>query len=339
PSCSISDPFPIPFKEEYKGDINFLVIGDWGQHGPGTGQTPVADAMKTWADKNHATFVLNLGDSFYQTSNTSTTNVTDLVDHEGVLSKDDPKWKSYWLDVYGGQLKNVQWFSVAGNHDWYSNVAAEVDYFWDDDSRFFLPSLYYVRKVTFGNNISAVFIHIDTDPFYYNYTAYNRENNLKATLQEFNLYTYDQIISRLNWIEQQLIDNQDADWLFVVGHHSLVGDCGLENTAQYYLMYLIPPVLAKHNASGYFNGHAHELSYMAPSSASGVAYFGSGAGGAILGAGCAHPTWSAPFTFGFLSISIPEDGKILSFEFVKANSTDTDPSVIYSGTINSRKCS
>ncbi|CAG8681782.1 9392_t:CDS:2 [Cetraspora pellucida] len=60
PSGSVSDPFPTPFEENYKGDIKFLVIGDWGQKGPGTGQTPVADAMKTWADKNHTTFVLNL---------------------------------------------------------------------------------------------------------------------------------------------------------------------------------------------------------------------------------------------------------------------------------------
>ncbi|CAG8681795.1 9393_t:CDS:2, partial [Cetraspora pellucida] len=248
--------------------------------------------------------IILLLDSFYQTSNaSSSTTAIDPVDHEGVLSPDDPKWKGYWLDVYGGQLKNVQWFSVAGNHDWYANVTAEVDYFGDDDSRFFLPSLITLEKLL---------LVIMLRP-------------LNGTLKDFNLYTNDQITARLDWLDQQLQDNQDADWLFVVGHHPLVGDCGLKNTAKYYLMYLIPPVLAKNNASGYFNGHAHELSYMAPSSSSSVAYFGSGDGGATLGSGCTHPTWSAPFTFGFLSITISADGKTLSFEFVKANSTDTDP--------------
>ncbi|CAG8750901.1 17079_t:CDS:1, partial [Racocetra fulgida] len=245
----------------------------------------------------------------------------------------------YWLDVYGGRLKAVTWFTVAGNHDWYSNVTFQVDYFWDDDSRFFLPALYYVRKVKFGDNISAAFIHIDTDPFYYNFTSYKKKNNLNQTLLDFNLYTYDQINNRLNWIDQQLEDNKDADWLFVVGHHPLVGDCRLQNPASY-LMYLIPPVLEKHKVSAYFNGHSHELAYSAPNSTSTVAYFGSGAGGAKLdAAGCQNPDWSSIGTFGFLSVSIPADGKTLYFDYVDANTTNAPPKVIYSGQINSRKSS
>ncbi|CAG8731171.1 25775_t:CDS:2, partial [Dentiscutata erythropus] len=334
PSGSVSDPYPTAFEEEYEGGITFLAFGDWGQKGPGTGQPQVASAMKTWADANQTTFVLSLGDNYYQTNNSLP--VTDPNDHEGVLNIIDPKWKTYWLDVYGGRLNETIWYTITGNHDWYTNVTAEVYYFWDVDWRFFLPSLYYVRKVKFGDDISAVFIHIDTDPFYYNYTSYNNTNNLKQTLNDFKLYTSEQINDRLKWIEDQLIDAQDADWIFVVGHHPLIGDCRLQNPA-YYLMYLLPPVFTKYKVSAYFNGHAHDLSYSAANATSPVTYFGSGAGGALLGTGCPNPDWASPYTFGFLSVSIPADGKTLSFDFVNANTTEVPPKVVYSGQVKSRK--
>ncbi|CAG8838291.1 14685_t:CDS:2, partial [Gigaspora margarita] len=334
---SVGDPYPTTFEEKYNGDMKFLVIGDWGQKGPGTGQTPVAKAMTKWSNDNHTTFVLNLGDSFYQTSNTTAPTVTDASDHEGVSSISDTKWKSYWLDMYGDRLKDVTWFSVAGNHDWYNNVTAEVDYFWDVDSRFFLPSLYYVRKVTFGSGVCAAFIHIDTDPYYYNYTSYKKSNNLKQTLTDFNLHTDDQLNARLQWLDDQLKAVQDADWIFVVGHHPLVGNCRLKDTKNYYLMYKFVPILEKYNVSAYFNGHAHELALSLANSTSPVTYFGCGAGGATLGSGCPNPDWTVPLIFGFLSVHIPADGKTLHYDYVQANDTKTPPQVIYSGTVNSRK--
>ncbi|KAF0486240.1 Metallo-dependent phosphatase [Gigaspora margarita] len=337
PKGSIGTPYPTTFKENYSGDLKFLVFGDWGQKGPGTGQNQVAKAMVTWANHNKTTFVLNAGDSFYQTTNTTAPNVTDASDHEGVSSISDTKWKSYWLDIYGGRLKDITWYSVAGNHDWYNNVTAEVDYFWDVDSRFFLPSLYYVRKVTFGSGVCAAFIHFDTDPYFYNYSSYTKKNNLKQTLTDLNLHTDEQLNDRLKWLEDQLVAVQDADWIFVLGHHPLDGDCRLKDTKNYYLMYELPPILEKHGVSAYFNGHAHELAVSLANSTSPVTYFGSGAGGAKLEPECKNPTWTSPFTFGFLSVSIPADGKFLHFDYVDANNTDTPPKVIYSGSVKSRK--
>ncbi|CAG8681642.1 17947_t:CDS:2, partial [Acaulospora morrowiae] len=332
---SIADPYPYLLKEKYKKGFDFIAIGDWGQRGKGTGQLQVADGMAAWADKNKPDFILNLGDSFYQT-NTSLP-VTNPNDHEGVSNITDPKWKSYWLDAYGGNLKKVPWYSVAGNHDWYNNVTAEVAYFWDVDWRFFLPSLYYTRKVYFGpKNKCAVFIHIDTDPFFYNYTSYNNTNNLKSTLLKLNLNEPDEIQHKLNWVESELIKAKDADWIFVVGHHPLVGDCRLKNPA-YYLMYLFPPIFKKYNVSAYFNGHAHDLSYSEANSTSPTSYFGSGGGGAVLGAGCANSTWATPYTFGFLHAKMSDDGESLSFDFVATNKTDAPPTILKSGKIYSRK--
>ncbi|CAG8458454.1 9528_t:CDS:2 [Scutellospora calospora] len=336
PSGSVANPFPTVIQEKYTGNgINFLVIGDWGQKGPGTGQLQVAAAMKTWADSNKTTFIINVGDSFYRTSNSNTTAL-DPNDHEGVLNETDPKWNTYWLDVYNGTLSEITWYTVAGNHDWYANVTAEVDYFWDINSRFFIPALYYVRQVTFSNNVIATFIHIDTDPFYYNYSTYTKNDDMKSNELNLNLYTTNQTDVILQWLEQQLINAQGSDWIFVVGHHPLVGDCALYNPSQYYLMYEFPPLLIKYKVSAYFNGHAHELAISVANNTSPVTYFGSGAGGATLGSGCANPTWTNGLSFGFLSINIPDKGDTLYYEFVDSNTTDTPPTIVYSGKINSR---
>eukprot|EP01065_Artemidia_motanka_P008037 TRINITY_DN14016_c0_g1_i1.p1 TRINITY_DN14016_c0_g1~~TRINITY_DN14016_c0_g1_i1.p1 ORF type:complete len:373 (+),score=95.96 TRINITY_DN14016_c0_g1_i1:488-1606(+) len=52
-------------------------------------------------------FVVNVGDSFYC---------------DGVTGDGDPKWQSYWKDVYGDadpsrDLTSLPWYSVYGNHD------------------------------------------------------------------------------------------------------------------------------------------------------------------------------------------------------------------------------
>ncbi|KAF0427124.1 Metallo-dependent phosphatase, partial [Gigaspora margarita] len=109
-NASIADPYPTIFEETYNGinKLDFLVFGDWGYQGPDSRQSVVASAMKTWADNNNTTFILSLGDNFYTSNST---------DHEGVDSIYDPKWKTSWLDVYGGKLNDVVWYTVAGNHD------------------------------------------------------------------------------------------------------------------------------------------------------------------------------------------------------------------------------
>ncbi|CAG8698698.1 23095_t:CDS:2 [Dentiscutata erythropus] len=336
-AATVAVPYPTTFQENYNGDLKFLVFGDWGQLGKQTGQAQVAAGMTTWANANSTTFMLNLGDNFYQSNNAPKgTAFNNASDYEGVFSETDPKWKSYWLDVYGGQLANITWYSIAGNHDWYNNVTAEVDYFWDIDSRFFLPALYYTRKVTFGNGVTAAFIHIDTNPFYYNYTNYTKVNNMKSNLQTFNLYNDAGTNATLKWLDDQLTAVDDCDWIFVVGHHPLVGDCRLYDPKDYYEMYRLVPYLEKHKVSAYFNGHTHELAVSVANSTSPVTYFGSGAGGASLGSACPNPTWTVPNTFGFLSIYIPADGKTLQYQYVSANTTNAPTQVLYSGTVNAQ---
>ncbi|CAG8468538.1 7304_t:CDS:2 [Cetraspora pellucida] len=343
PNASIADPYPTTFEETYPGidKLDFLVFGDWGYQGSDSRQSVVASAMKTWADNNNTTFILSLGGILSDHSKSNNFYTSNSTDHEGVDSIYDPKWKTSWLDVYGGKLKDLVWYTVAGNHDWYTNVTAEVDYFWEIDQRFFLPSLYYVRTVTFGSKkIKASFIHIDTDPLYYPYDSLTNVDNLKATLLALGLNTPDAIESKIKWIEQQLKNVQDSKWIFVVGHHPLISG----NCSSIYYMSRLPPLFEKYNVAAYLAGHVHKLEYQEVNSTSHVAYFTTGAGSKTQFEGCDGPSWFMPGggpegTRGFLHVWIQEDGEKLGFEFINSTTADKQPVSVYQGSLNPRALS
>lgn len=64
----------------------------------------------------------------------------------------------------------------------------------------------------------AVWVHIDTNVFYYNVdTIEAKMEGLRTNLLNFGLHTQQAIEDKLKWIEQRLIENQDADYIFVIG--------------------------------------------------------------------------------------------------------------------------
>ncbi|CAG8493359.1 10088_t:CDS:2 [Acaulospora morrowiae] len=319
---TISIPYPKIFQENYKSDMDFLAIGDWGSSG--SGKDLVATAMKTWAENNNTLFVINVGDNFYQ-SNSS--------DYDGVLSIRDSRWKSGWLDPYRGRLAEIPWYTVAGNHDWYTNITAQIDYYWKVDQRFFFPSLYYVRVSKFGKMKTKVaWIHIDTDPFAYNYSSLDNRNSMKENLGNTRLNTTKELQEKLDWMEEQLKRVQDAKWIFVVGHHTLVGEC----RDQYYLPKL-SPLFERYRVTAYFAGHSHTLGFEAANSTSPVTYFTTGAASKHDSEGCMG-SWSAPNgTMGFLHVRIHDDEDKMYYEFINAATADLSPEIIYQGSLNVRK--
>ncbi|CAG8724104.1 15779_t:CDS:2, partial [Racocetra fulgida] len=276
----ITSPYPKVFEEVYDDStLDFIVLGDWGFNANGTG--------RKHGDQIHVAFAM--GNSFYKNFK---------KDHQGVKSIDDPKWKKNWLDVYKGKLSEMPWYSVAGNHDWYNNITAQVDYYWSRNNRFFLPSLFYVRTSVFGPEKTKVaWIHIDTSIFYYKYDTLSNKNLLKSNLLNFGVHTSEAVEERLDWIEKSLALQEDAKWIFVV--------------------------------TAYFGGHTHVLEYQSPKLSSPVAIFTSGAGSRSSG-GCDGKDWGMPEgTLGFLHAKIESNSDEMSFEFVDA--TTYNAKVVYQG--------
>ncbi|CAG8737356.1 247_t:CDS:2, partial [Funneliformis caledonium] len=131
------EPIDKPFVENYESkELSFLTFGDWGFAGVEVGQeegnqNKVAKAMAKWSEQYHSNFVLSVGD------------------HEGVSSVYDTKWEKVWKNAYQGRLAKIPWYNVAGNHDWYGNITAQIDYSLNFDSRYFFPSAYFVRESYF----------------------------------------------------------------------------------------------------------------------------------------------------------------------------------------------
>ncbi|CAG8566337.1 8622_t:CDS:2, partial [Paraglomus occultum] len=297
-------------------DLDFLIIGDWGMNGqdPTTHkflQQSVAEAMEVCADEHDSKFIVNVGDNFYKGGK---------YDYQGVQTVDDEKWNTIWLDVYNGKkLSSINWYTVAGNHDWYNNVSAQIDYSLHKNSRFYLPALFYVRRTTFGpKNTTVAWIHIDTNIFFYDEAL----QKAKGMFDNFKIMGWDKdgaVEEKLKWIEDRLVENQDAKWIFVIGHHPLIGEC-----AQRYKMKELIPILDRYRVTAYFAGHNHVLEFLAPTRRSRFAQFISGAGSRTSKA-CESGDWvSAEGAVGFLHVRISDKSGKMIFEFVDATDSDIE---------------
>src|SRR5215469_11080152 len=81
------------FAEPTAGALNFLVFGDWGRKGE-QDQVEVANQMSKAAQEMSASFVIALGDNFYE---------------DGVASTDDPHWHQSFTSVYKAPSLQVPW--------------------------------------------------------------------------------------------------------------------------------------------------------------------------------------------------------------------------------------
>ncbi len=105
-----------------------------------------------------ADFVLGLGDNFYEF---------------GVKTADDVRFKDSFETIYHQSELQNRWYMIAGNHDHYGNVNAELEYakvvfdmlFLTSQTspRWYMPSLYYTETLTIPNTSKkAQFFFIDT---------------------------------------------------------------------------------------------------------------------------------------------------------------------------------
>ncbi|KAJ2988524.1 hypothetical protein HDV02_005531, partial [Globomyces sp. JEL0801] len=111
--------FAFPSTTVATDTYSFLVIGDWGAP---AGQKNIVKAMNDIAVRDDAKFMMALGDNFYGTDELL------IVLETGVSSTTDSKWKDVWKNVYTDRLQSIDWYSVLGNHDWYGNEQAQIDY-------------------------------------------------------------------------------------------------------------------------------------------------------------------------------------------------------------------
>ncbi|KAF8354254.1 hypothetical protein PRIPAC_95877 [Pristionchus pacificus] len=212
--------------------LRFLVVGD-------IGGMPLVDvtavqlqvARSKIGRSRGLTSIINLGDNFYFT---------------GVMSDDDPRFRTTFENVY--RDTGVPWLTIAGNHDHMGNVQVQVSY--TAKSKLWL-AVFVPRK----QNISSM-LSIARNR-YFPSLYYNKVYQSGDATVEFVM---------LDTVEL-------ADYLFVAGHYPAYS-ISSQGPTQCLINRLVP-LLKKYRVNAYFAGHEHNMQHL---DHDGVTHIISGAG-------------------------------------------------------------
>jgi tartrate-resistant acid phosphatase type 5 len=283
-------------------DINFIAIGDWGREGKYL-QKETADAMGVYAEQNSTKFVITLGDNIYNT---------------GVTGTDDPKWQTCFELVYTAPSLQIPWYASLGNHDYYGNVQAQIDYT-QMSTRWKMPARYYSFENVIDGQTTVLFLIIDTNPFLESYRNMKRDGFYDSFIDEVNSQNTE---IQLKWIDS-ILSASSSKWKIVAGHHPVFTGGEHGNTEE--LIQKLEPLLEKHKVDMYLAGHDHDLQYLKKEGNS-VNYFVSGAGSKLRETSAMEYTKFCKSINGFLGVTLSADN-------IKAIFTDYNGSNLYEAEI------
>ena len=237
----------------------FFAIGDWGRKGL-ENQVDVAAALGDVAARVHPSFIVSVGDNFYD---------------YGVDTPTDLQFNASWRDVYTHPaLASLKWYSEAGNHDYRGSLSSQTQF---NDPRWVMPALNYTQQwsipganTTKTSCVYAVFI--DTCPFISYYWAGKEDKgqmmaNLNASDAE----------AQLAWASAELKRGAaTCDALYVIGHHPMYS--GGEHGDSVDLISAFSPLFVEYAVDAMLSGHDHTLSHL---EANGTQFVITGAGSRV----------------------------------------------------------
>jgi len=183
-------------------------------------------------------FVVSLGDNFYD---------------RGVKNIEDKRWEGVYENVYGRSssrenLKQLDFYSIMGNHDYKGNVTAQLQYPQQIESKWIYPHFWYTIEENKGPDLSLKIFMIDTQIM--------RKDKDAKKLPDYE--TYDYFTEQQKWLDQEL-ENCEATYCIVAGHHPMysIGYHGPQQD----LLDNLKPLLLKHKVDAYISGHDHVLTH------------------------------------------------------------------------------
>ena len=264
--------------------LNFVVIGDWGRDGKHH-QTTVAEQMDRAAVTIGSRFVISVGDNFYD---------------NGVVSVDDPQWQTSFQDIYTRPGLMTTWHVILGNHDYQrtGNPEAQIAYS-RRDSRWSLPSRYYMRTEHLPDGTTADFFFIDTSTYIQHYYAASSVVHIDRAQAE----------PQFQWLENALATSR-AGWKIVVGHHQVFAATAPGDYVGDDMIRRFQPLLDRYGVQAYINGHEHNLQHIRRN---GVNYITCGAGSQTERVAPAQGDFGSG-AHGFMAMRLEQD--TLHFDFI-----------------------
>ncbi|KAL6730314.1 hypothetical protein Aduo_001295 [Ancylostoma duodenale] len=210
-------------------------------------QKKVAKSMENMALEKKVQMVLNVGDNIYYT---------------GASNEYDSRFRTSFEDIYDGNGLDVPWYMIAGNHDHFGNVSAQVAYT-NHSRKWHFPNLYYKVTFTVGDSTTVDVLMIDTIVLCGN-TAdiqnggffdllWNKSHDPEGPTDP------EKAEEQWQWIRETL-NSSRADYLFVGGHYPIHSVASHGPT--HCLLERLDPMLKAFNVSAYFAGHDHTLQHI-----------------------------------------------------------------------------
>ena len=260
------------------GAVSFLVVGDWGRMGS-RDQRAIAREMGNAGKSLGISFVISTGDNFYPA---------------GLRDTNDTQFRDSFDRVYSAPSLQVAWLSVLGNHDYYGNPNAEVQYT-AKSNRWRMPARYYSVKKDVAEGVTAEFFFLDSSPFVL-------EERTAAPLAFGGADTVAQRV----WLDSVLAAST-AQWKFIVQHHHVYsgGPRGTQPETQGFLV----PRMVQYGVQALISGHEHHLEHLVPLDLP-PNYFISGAGSETRAASATKGTKFVSSNLGFWAMSLTADSMV-----------------------------
>lgn len=278
------------FAEPPHGQVDLLMVGDWGYHQPAAQERVAAGMVQyTHTHRLHPQALLMLGDNWYE---------------ELPGGVDSPRWKTHFEDLYPASAFPGPAYAVLGNHDYQmfpmSKVQAELDYARRGHSRWTMPAKWYSFDFPAKKPLIH-FIALDSN------MPHEIKPNKDGTPNRNFTLTEDERIAQLAWLEQELAKPRLTPFTVVIAHHPVYTDGPHGDHAM--LIRDWDPLFQKYNVHAYLAGHDHDLQHLEFANHP-TTFFLSGGGGADLYDLTISPDKRGPYAQkvnGFSHLSVTEN--------------------------------
>merc|ERR1712071_259057 len=189
-----------------KNVLNIFMIGDWGGPHGSSNRGPDQDeygfsigtGMNSMAEKLELNSILLLGDNIY---------------NEGVVNVTDKRWETTYQATFNqSNLENTPMYATSGNHEYYQNVSAMIDYTnYDPTGRWTYPDYWYDVEFLEGR---ILMLMLDTS-ILKEHTAWEHDESKRT---ENDLIDRQQI--QYDWIEKKLSEST-AEMIIVSAHYAM----------------------------------------------------------------------------------------------------------------------
>lgn len=215
-------------------NINIFWASDLDRNGC-FDQRVIANLMGTMAGKIRPECIVLTGDTHHG---------------NGVKSVSDDDWRENYEEIYNHPKLNIDWWAVAGNHEYRDNSQALIDYA-KVNPRWKMPAKYYTKVFKKGG-ATIRFVMLDTTPLIEKFR--NSDKYPDARLQDYK--------AQLEWLES-VLSSAKEDWVVVAGHHPIHADTKKVKAERTDMRNNVDKILRQHdNVAMYLCGHIHNFQHL-----------------------------------------------------------------------------